>query len=579
MPATTGAIMKHPLSIEDVLGLRNFPYLCGPQFDIDPTGRFLAFCLPRSLNKASRFFLEAIGGGEGQLHILDFQSGSHRKIPLTNGLGVLSPLWSPDGSMIAVGTTDGSFIHPAVVDAESGETRVLIERNLDLPGPRHLFHWIDQRTLAFEMTLGNRPTLWLDLEKRGAVASIANWRKAWNGREATASRLTSEQPTAVWRAFENASIDVQTGECRTFASDEKLPGEMQRFAERQESDYPPRCVGKDALVPPESIKVATDRQGQQLIYLARSDEATRVLRLVDDKVTCVFETDTHMGDVLASTMQLLPFETAQGHAETLRIILPPGHRQGDRHPAVVWVYPGISVTDNLLHRQNRLNEDGMFNLHLLAARGFAVIVPAMPVDDAVRQGRELAECLADSVSPAVEAAVQAGFIHRDHVHVAGHSLGGWATLVLLAKTDIFRSGIAMAATSNLLSGGDDVRMRYAAICADDHQAMMENNFYLPGPPWQMPDRYIRNSPLFSVDKISAPVLLLHGDQDYVEIAQSEQMFSALRALGRKAELVRYWGEGHVLESPANIRHAWSTILQWLEASSCDTISPRQHSQA
>ena len=249
----------------------------------------------------------------------------------------------------------------------------------------------------------------------------------------------------------------------------------------------------------------------------------------------------------------------------LLCILPPDYRDGEKRPTVVWVYPGVSVADNLVHRQHGINEAGAFNLHLLAARGFVVIVPGMPIDDDARGGRELAECLAVSVLPACEAAVAAGYADPERLHVAGHSLGGWATLVLLAETDIFRSGIVLAATSNLLSSPDDVRMRYGSICQDDQQVMMEENFLLSGPPWRMLDRYVRNSPLFSVEKIKSPVLMLHGDQDYVEIGQSEQMFFALRSLGKKAELVRYWGEGHVLESPANIRDAWVRIIEWLEA--------------
>lgn len=221
--------------------------------------------------------------------------------------------------------------------------------------------------------------------------------------------------------------------------------------------------------------------------------------------------------------------------------------------------------DNLVHRQHRINQAGAFNLHLLAARGFVVIVPGMPIDDEARGGRELVECLADSVLPACEAAIAAGYADPERIHVAGHSLGGWAALALLVETDVFRSGIALAGTSNLLSSSDDVRMRYGEMCQDVRQKMMEEIFFLSGPPWQMLDRYVRDSPLFSVEKINAPVLMLHGDQDYVEIGQSEQMFSALRSLGKKAELVRYWGEGHVLESPANIKDAWGRIIDWLEA--------------
>ena len=64
--------------------------------------------------------------------------------------------------------------------------------------------------------------------------------------------------------------------------------------------------------------------------------------------------------------------------------------------------------------------------------------------------------------------------------------------------------------------------------------------------------------------VSAPLLLMHGDLDYVPIQQSEEMFSALRLAGKTTEFVRYWGEDHMLSSPANMRDFWQRVIAWLE---------------
>ena len=52
--------------------------------------------------------------------------------------------------------------------------------------------------------------------------------------------------------------------------------------------------------------------------------------------------------------------------------------------------------------------------------------------------------------------------------------------------------------------------------------------------------------------------------DYVPIQQGEQFFSALHRLGRRARFVRYWGEGHIFQSPANIRDMWEQIYGWFD---------------
>ncbi|WP_421933604.1 alpha/beta hydrolase family protein [Phenylobacterium sp.] len=83
------------------------------------------------------------------------------------------------------------------------------------------------------------------------------------------------------------------------------------------------------------------------------------------------------------------------------------------------------------------------------------------------------------------------------------------------------------------------------------------------PPWADPQRYLRNSNLFAADRITAPVLLIHGETDEENIAQSQELFSALYRQGKDAQMVTYRGEGHVSASPANIADFYGRIFDWL----------------
>ncbi len=75
-----------------------------------------------------------------------------------------------------------------------------------------------------------------------------------------------------------------------------------------------------------------------------------------------------------------------------------------------------------------------------------------------------------------------------------------------------------------------------------------------------PENYVAQSPLFSVERLRTPTLLAEGDQ---ENARMGALFSALYRLNREAALVTYYGEGHVYESPGNVRDLHARILDWL----------------
>ena len=105
-----------------------------------------------------------------------------------------------------------------------------------------------------------------------------------------------------------------------------------------------------------------------------------------------------------------------------------------------------------------------------------------------------------------------------------------------------------------LSGTFDARFRYNDFSHPffDEVSRVANISRLDGPPWRDVERYARNSPMLAVENITAPLMIVHSDLDFVPIQQGEEMFSALRYLGKHVRFVRYWGEGHVLSSPANI---------------------------
>ena len=83
--------------------------------------------------------------------------------------------------------------------------------------------------------------------------------------------------------------------------------------------------------------------------------------------------------------------------------------------------------------------------------------------------------------------------------------------------------------------------------------------------WEKPLRYIENSPIFYIDKIQTPLLLLHNDKDgHVPWYQGIEMYVALRRLGKPSWMLNYNGEPHWPTSYQNIRDLTIRMQQYFD---------------
>jgi dipeptidyl aminopeptidase/acylaminoacyl peptidase len=127
------------------------------------------------------------------------------------------------------------------------------------------------------------------------------------------------------------------------------------------------------------------------------------------------------------------------------------------------------------------------------------------------------------------------FVDEGRLGVGGGSYGGYLTNWIIGHTDRFAAAVAMRSLSNLVS-------EYA-----QHDIVLWGQLELGPPPWSSPDELWRRSPIRYVDRIRTPLLLTHGEMDLrCAISQAEELFGALRLLGREVELVRFPGESHEL---------------------------------
>jgi dipeptidyl aminopeptidase/acylaminoacyl peptidase len=129
-------------------------------------------------------------------------------------------------------------------------------------------------------------------------------------------------------------------------------------------------------------------------------------------------------------------------------------------------------------------------------------------------------------------------------------MASWA----IGHTDRFKAAISERACNNLLAleTNSDAATAFRTYIGRSH---LED-----------PDAYLRQSPITYVSEMKTPVLMLHSENDLrCPIGQAEELFVALRLLGREPVLVRFPGESHELSRSGAPRHRIERaqlILDW-----------------
>lgn len=223
--------------------------------------------------------------------------------------------------------------------------------------------------------------------------------------------------------------------------------------------------------------------------------------------------------------------------ETLHgaLLLPSDYRKGKRYPLVVWVYGGAMLSDHLDHFA--LGYGGSFNLQLLATRGFAVFLPDAPL----HLGVPMLD-LVKTVLPGVNEVIEMGVADPHQLGIMGHSFGGYSTLALIVQTNRFKAAMEVDGFADLIGGYGEMMKDGTAFqtsTAERGQGLMGGN------PWEFRNRYIENSPIFYLDRVETPLLLVQGSEDTtVAPFLGDEVFVGMRRLGKEVEYAKYLGEDH-----------------------------------
>ena len=235
------------------------------------------------------------------------------------------------------------------------------------------------------------------------------------------------------------------------------------------------------------------------------------------------------------TIELYEWTSLDGEKLTGMLVKPEGFDPNKKYPMLVNFYEKSS---NRLHRYPRPYPGrSTINYSFYASRGYIIFNPDVPY----KIGYPGESCL-NAVIPGVTSLIDKGFVDKERIGVQGHSWGGYQIAYLLTKTNIFKCAESGAPVVNMFSAYGGIRWGSGMSRMFQYERTQSR---IGGTIWEYPLRYLENSPLFFLDKVNTPVLIMHNDEDgAVPWYQGIEYFVGLRRLGKPAWMLNYNGEPH-----------------------------------
>jgi dipeptidyl aminopeptidase/acylaminoacyl peptidase len=307
-----------------------------------------------------------------------------------------------------------------------------------------------------------------------------------------------------------------------------------------------RPVGGRLMVNDYSLSKTGDLVAQ-IATIDRPDELFAVSPS-DGKLTQITHTnDSLMGQLKLSHGEYVHFRSKDGTIISGYLYKPLDYVPGKKYPTIlrphggpVWAY--YAEFDHLPQ--------------LYAANGYVVLFPNPR--GSTGYGENYAKAIyadwgnkdyQDDMAM-VDYAIEQDIADPEKLGVTGHSYGAISTDFIIAQTSRFKAAISDAGGALFISdyGHDQYQREYALEL---------------GHPWENHAAWDKVSPFYRVANITTPTLFMGGDIDWnVPILGGEQMFQALKRLGRTTELVVYPGEYHEFHAPSHIQDRLTRLLAW-----------------
>lgn len=255
------------------------------------------------------------------------------------------------------------------------------------------------------------------------------------------------------------------------------------------------------------------------------------------------------------TAELFKWKAYNGKPATGIVYKPEDFDPKKKYPMIVYFYEKLS--DGLYDYKEPAPIRSAINVPFFVSRGYIIFMP----DIEYKTGYP-GQGAYDYIVSGTRALVKQGYVDSANMALQGHSWGGYQAAQLATMTKLYKAIWAGAPVANMTSAYGGIRWESGV----NRQFQYEKTQSRIGATlWEKKDLYLKNSPLFQLDKVTAPMVMMHNDADgAVPWYQGIEMFTALRRLGKKVWMLNYNGQGHGLTQRQDMRDYQIRMQQFFD---------------
>jgi dipeptidyl aminopeptidase/acylaminoacyl peptidase len=259
------------------------------------------------------------------------------------------------------------------------------------------------------------------------------------------------------------------------------------------------------------------------------------------RLTRISDANPQQKDYRWPTVELVKWVSGDGIPLQGLLYKPEGFDPARQYPMVVYYYELLS---DGLHNYNAPAGRNTVNPTVYTSLGYLVFFP-----DIVYEVGWPGPSAVKAIVPGVQSLIAKGFVNPKAIGIAGQSWGGYQSAYLITQTSMFAAAVPNAPVANMTSAYGGIRWESGMARPFQYEKTQSR---IGGSLWEAPVRYIENSPLFHLDRVTTPVLFMHNDADgAVPWYQGIELFIGLRRLGKEVYMVNYNGDGHNPRKRAN----------------------------